>query len=107
MLSNKIIGSHLTRAMLDRGDKKIWCAVADSSDDEAMNGLAINDFTDFVISYSDSGFFCASGVEWAFAVPIKVVTVTEYMDDPTVSPVKIVEMPAVEESLCDCGCANW
>lgn len=107
MLIDKVEGSDLARAMLNRGDKKVWCAVADGSDEEAMSGLTSKDFTDFVVSFSETGFFCSSGVEWAYAVPIKVVTVTEIMEDPLASPIKIVPVLEIEQNLCNCGCSNW
>ena len=106
MLINEATGSDLARAMLARGDKKVWCAVSDDNDAEAMEGLSINEFTDFVTSYSETGFFCASGVEWAFAVPIKVMMVTESMEDPFTSPIKIMPVPTLEEILCRCGCLS-
>lgn len=77
MFDNELTGSHLARAMLDQGNEKVWCAVADNSDEEAIQGLANNDFTDVVVSFSESGFYCTSGIEWAFAVPIKITVLTE------------------------------
>ncbi len=76
MVDNKLTGSHLTRAMLVRGDKQVWCAVADYSDEEAMEDLANNDFTAFIVSATDGSFYCTGGMEWKFAVPIKIVAVT-------------------------------
>ena len=75
-MNNKLIGSDLTRAMLARGDRQIWCTVADDSDEEAMEDLANNDFTAFIVSSQENCFFCTGGMEWRFAVPIKIVAVT-------------------------------
>ena len=75
-LNNELTGSDLTRAMLARGDSQIWCAVADDSDEEAMEDLANNDFTAFIVSSQENCFFCTGGMEWRFAVPIKIVAVT-------------------------------
>ena len=76
MVKNKLTGSYLTRAMLSRGDKQVWCAVADCSDEGAMEDLVDNDFTAFIVSFKDGDFLCTGGMEWKFAVPIKIVAVT-------------------------------
>ena len=75
-MNNELTGSDLTRAMLARGDSQIWCAVADDSDEEAMEDLANNDFTAFIVSSQENCFFCTGGMEWRFAVPIKIVALT-------------------------------
>ncbi len=77
MLGDRLTGSHLTRAMLTRGDKQVWCAVTDDSDEEAIKDLVGNDFTALIASFNEDSFFCTSGMQWSFAVPIKVVTVIE------------------------------
>ncbi len=87
-MSNILKGSDLARAMLMRGDKEIWCAVADNSDEEAMTDLDGNDFTACIVSFVGESFYCTAGVEWAFAVPIRVIALIE-----------------VEEGLCTCGCS--
>lgn len=76
-MNSKLIGSHLTRAMLTRGNAQVWCAVSDDSDDEAMQDLQGNDFTAYIVSYSEDSFFSDTGMQWAFAVPIKVVALEE------------------------------
>ena len=75
-MSNTLTGSDLTCAMLARGDKEIWCAVADTSDKEAMEAQDTNDFTARIVSYNNDHFFCTSGTKWLFAVPIKMVEMT-------------------------------
>ena len=75
-MSNTLTGSDLTCAMLARGDKEVWCAVADTSDKEAMEAQDANDFTARIVSYNNGHFFCTSGTKWLFAVPIKMVEMT-------------------------------
>ena len=38
MLS-KLVGSDLTRAMLERGDQQVWCAVSNESEQDAINTI--------------------------------------------------------------------
>lgn len=76
-MNQELTGSDLTRAMLERGDKQIWCAVSDDSDKEAMSDQVDNDFTARIVSFKDGNFYCSSGTTWAFAVPIKIVTLTQ------------------------------
>lgn len=76
-MDNKLTGSDLTRAMLDRGDKKIWCAVDDDSDDRAISDQIDNDFTARIVSFRDGKFFCTSGMTWLYAVPIKITPLTQ------------------------------
>ena len=76
-MNNKLTGSDLTRAMLDRGDKQIWCAVDDDSDERAISDQIDNDFTARIVSFVNGSFLCTSGTEWLFAVPIKIVELTQ------------------------------
>lgn len=76
-MNNTLVGSDLARAMLARGDKQIWCAVADSSDEEAMDDQLDNDFTARIVSFDNGSFFCSGGMAWAFAVPIKISAITQ------------------------------
>ena len=73
----ELTGSELTRAMLNRGDKQIWCAVGDDSDEEAMLDQVDNDFTARIVSFKDGNFLCTAGMAWSFAVPIKIVPLTQ------------------------------
>ena len=77
MSKKQLTGSHLTRVMLRRSKYPIWCAVSDNSDEEAMQDLPGNDFTAFIASFSEGCFFCTCGMQWLFAVPIKIVALTE------------------------------
>ena len=48
-MGNGLRGSNLTRAMLERGHKKIWCAIDDESDEQAMTAHDGNDFTAYIV----------------------------------------------------------
>jgi hypothetical protein len=76
-VNKKLVGSHLTRAMLDRGDEQIWCAVDDDSDERAISDQIDNDFTARIMSFQDGKFFCTGGMPWLFAVPIKISLITQ------------------------------
>ncbi len=76
-MNNKLTGSDLTRAMLERGDTKIWCVVDDDSDESAMMDFENNDFTARIVSHQDSSFICSSGAPWQYAVPIKLAALTQ------------------------------
>ena len=89
MLIEQLKGSALTRAMLKRGDKQVWCAVSDDSDEETMQYLTDNDFTAVIVSFNEDCFISTGGMEWAFATPIKIVALTE-----------------TEVNLCCCSCYN-
>lgn len=75
-MSKAIIGSDLTRAMLKNGHDNIWCAVEDSCDKEAMENLCNNDFTAYIVSFDEGCFHCTGGMDWAYAVPIKIIAMT-------------------------------
>lgn len=76
-MNSELKGSDLTRAMLARGEKQIWCAVCDESDENAMMDHCGNDFTAYIVSYRDGYFYCSGGTAWAFAVPIKISALME------------------------------
>lgn len=76
-MNNKLTGSNLARAMLARGDEQVWCAVADDSDEQAMMDLDGNDFTAYVTSFKEDQFFCSDNASWSYAVPIKIVALTQ------------------------------
>ena len=74
---NRLTGSNLTRAVLERGDKKeIWCAVSDESDQEAISDLYGNDFSAFIVKSQNGYFYCDGGRQWLYAVPIKIIPMT-------------------------------
>ncbi|WP_201557069.1 hypothetical protein [Psychrobacter sp. 72-O-c] len=76
-MDNRLIGSALTRAMLERGDEDIWCAIDDDSDEQAMMSHGDNDFTARIIYFSEGNFFCSGGMPWRFAVPVKIREMTQ------------------------------
>ena len=73
------MGSNLTRAMLNRGDKPVWCAVNNNGDEQAMAAIDNYDYSNTVhISSFDSSFFlCDSGITWRYAVPIRKTEITQ------------------------------
>ncbi len=77
MPKSELTGSLLTRTLLERGDTPVWCAVADSCDEEAIQDLTGNDFTALISSCDEYSFFSTSGIQWLCAVPIKIVLITE------------------------------
>lgn len=47
-VNNDLIGSNLTRTMLERGDKQIWCAIDNDSDKQAMTEYEGYRFTAYI-----------------------------------------------------------
>ncbi len=76
-MNNELKGSDLTRELLKRGDKRVWCAVDDESDEQAMMDHCGNDFTAYIVSFKNGCFYCSGGMSWLCAVPIKIVAVTQ------------------------------
>lgn len=76
-MNSELKGSDLTRAMLARGEKRIWCAVCDDSDEQAMMDHCGNDFTAYIVSFCDGSFYCSAGMPQSYAVPIKISVVRE------------------------------
>nr|QJS05933.1 hypothetical protein [Psychrobacter sp.] len=76
-MGNELRGSDLVRAMLECGHKKIWCAIDDESDEQAMTAHDSNDFTAYIVSFRDGSFYCTGGMPWLCAVPIKISEVIE------------------------------
>ena len=77
IMHNKLQGSNLTRAMLEHDYKNIWCAVDDNSDKQATSNLNGNDFTAYIVKYQNGYFYCDGGMQWLYAVPIKIVPLTD------------------------------
>lgn len=75
-MDNELKGSDLTRAMLARGDEKVWCAIANESDERAMTNLNGNYFMAYIVAFEDGLFYCTSGMPWLCAVPVKIVPMT-------------------------------
>ena len=76
IMDNKLTGSDLTRAMLEHDYQKIWCAVDDESDQQATSNLNGNDFTAYIVKFQNGYFYCDGGMQWLYAVPIKVRAIT-------------------------------
>ncbi|MEC5210673.1 hypothetical protein RCH20_001749 [Psychrobacter sp. PL15] len=78
-MSNELTGSNLTRAMLDRGDKQVWCATSNDSDEDAMATINSADysFLRHIISFDNNCFFCKEGHSWQHAVPVKKIALTQ------------------------------
>ena len=78
MLS-KLVGSDLTRAMLERGDEQVWCAVSNESEQDAMSTIRNIDgrFIMHIVSFEDGCFHCKEDSTWSYAVPIKKTLLTQ------------------------------
>lgn len=78
-MSNKLLGSELTRAMLERGDEQVWCAVSNESHEHAMATIRnINgDFIVHIVGFEDGCFLCKESGTWKYAVPIKKTPLTQ------------------------------
>ena len=72
----KLTGSNLTRAMLEHDYQKIWCAVDDESDQKATSDLNGNDFTACIVKFQNGYFYCDGGMQWLYALPIKIRPLT-------------------------------
>lgn len=77
-MNKELIGSHLTRAMLSRGDQQVWCATSHESDKHALAAINDKDYSKIsrIVSFDDGYFFCSTGNRWAYALPIKKVALT-------------------------------
>ena len=61
-MGNELRGSDLTRAMLERGNKKIWCTIDDDSDQQAITDLSGNYFMAHVVAFKNGFFYCTGGM---------------------------------------------
>lgn len=77
-MDNKLRGSDLTRAMLERGDEKVWCAVHNDSDEYAMTADDSHAFTANIVAFKDGCFYCAGNMRWLYAVPIKIKEILQH-----------------------------
>lgn len=77
-IDNKLRGSALTRAMLERGDEKVWCAISDESDKQAMTAYDSNAFTANIVAFKDGCFYCTGNMRWLYAVPIKIKEILQH-----------------------------
>lgn len=74
----ELTGSDLTQAILKRGDRIVWCAVSNSSDEHAMTAIK-NGYYELlvpIVSFNN-GFVCREGNIWLHAIPVKKVEVTQ------------------------------
>lgn len=78
-MSPQLIGSDLTRAMLERGDKQVWCAVSNESEQDAMSTIRNVDgrFIMHVVSFEEGYFLCKEEGTWKYAIPIKKIPLTQ------------------------------
>ncbi|SNT70151.1 hypothetical protein [Psychrobacter sp. LV10R520-6] len=76
-VNNDLIGSNLTRTMLERGDKQIWCAIDNDSDKQAMTEYEGYRFTAYITFFTDGKFYSTGGVSWSYAVPIQLGELTQ------------------------------
>ena len=72
-----IVGSELTRSMLQNGQQDIWCAVSDISDKNCLDYQIGNDFTACIMSFEEGQFFCTADMAWRYAVPIEIRALTQ------------------------------
>ena len=77
-MSAKLVGSSLTRIMLERGDKHIWCAVSNDSEGHAMTVIDEFDYSllVYITSFHDGEFLCKDGGSWRFAIPVRKIELT-------------------------------
>lgn len=79
-MNEVLMGSDLTRELLEQGSEKVWCAVSNNSDQDAL--AAIDNFsyncTGYIISSTENCFFCNTGECWLYAVPIKKTELKPY-----------------------------
>lgn len=78
-MSNKLVGSSLTREMLERGDEQVWCAVSNDSEAHAMSIIENSDYSSLVYikSFHDDEFICRAGKSWRFAIPVRKIELTQ------------------------------
>lgn len=88
-MNTKLVGSALTRAMLMSGKERVWCAISDEIDEQAMMDLDGNDFTACIVSYHDGSFYCEAGMSWLCAVPITIVALQQDNTGYTTNPVQM------------------
>ncbi|AMN68550.1 MULTISPECIES: hypothetical protein [unclassified Psychrobacter] len=72
-MSNNLVGSDLTRAMLSRGDKQVWCAVSNDSDEQAITTINNANYSGIhrIVSFNSEYLICSEGNLWVCAVPVK------------------------------------
>lgn len=78
-MSSELVGSDLTRAILERGNEQVWCAVSNDSEQDAMSTIRNVDdrFITHIVSFEEGCFLCKEGKVWQFAVPVKKIPLTQ------------------------------
>lgn len=78
-MSAKLVGSSLTREMLESGDTQIWCAVSNDSEAHAMTIIENSDYSllVYITSFNDGEFVCREGESWRFAIPVRKIELTQ------------------------------
>lgn len=78
-MSSELVGSDLTRAILERGDEQVWCAVSNVNAQQARATIknGDSDFITHIVAFENDGFLCKEGKVWQFAVPVKKIPLTQ------------------------------
>lgn len=78
-MNNNLVGSDLARAMLNRGDKQVWCAVSNDSDGQALTTINEADYSCIypIVTYTNDYFVCNEGKPWKYAVPVRRVELSQ------------------------------
>ena len=72
-------GSQLTQAILERGDRQVWCAVSNISDEHALATIE-NGYYELlvcIVSLKNDKFVCKNGDLWHYAIPVKKVELSQ------------------------------
>ena len=78
-MNDELLVSDLTRAMLERGDEQVLCAVSNINPQQAISTIE-NEDSDFmtnVVAFENDRFLCEEGQVWQFAVPVKKNSLTQ------------------------------
>ena len=78
-MNDELLVSDLTRAMLERGDEQVLCAVSNESEQDAIKTIKNIDgnFIMHIVAFEDGYFLCKEESTWLYAVPIKKTLLTQ------------------------------
>lgn len=78
-MNTKLVGSSLTREMLEHGDEQVWCAVSNESEAHAMSIIENSDYSSlvYITSFHDDEFICRAGKSCRFAIPVRKIELTQ------------------------------
>ena len=78
-MNDVLLGNDLTYAMLERGNKQVWCAVSNISIEQAMSTISNvdKDFIKHIIAFENECFLDKEENTWKYAVPIKKTPLTQ------------------------------